>query len=349
MVGDSLNCGEAEAIYRTMKPQLLQDLNESGSAQSKPPDPGAAGQVTRPRPSVKPRPQAAEPDATVPAKGFAPQPPAFAEPIPPPTPTPTPPQPRRATPQATEPWTPADSTEDEVPAWLAERLALDAEQQQRTERSRLWARRLVSWGAAGVLLALLAGGGLYLYDQSQVEGALVVVANTNPADPPKAAPASAAPRVDTAQASPSLPANVAAPVTPVPAPAAPVSAEGSIAAGNTAVGGSAVAQTDAGAGQPAPESPALVSTTPPASSAAQAGQAGQAEDQPADIAPPRHQRSHVRKRLKAEASARAAKAEPSARQRREETLMQCRAHGYDERQCLRRGCEMTRYGFACKG
>jgi hypothetical protein len=320
MVGDSLNCGEAEAIYRTMKPQLLQDLNESGSAQSKPPDPGAAGQVTRPRPSVKPRPQAAEPDATVPAKGFAPQPPAFAEPIPPPTPTPTPPQPRRATPQATEPWTPADSTEDEVPAWLAERLALDAEQQQRTERSRLWARRLVSWGAAGVLLALLAGGGLYLYDQSQVEGALVVVANTNPADPAKAAPASAAPRVDTAQASPSLPANVAAPVTPVPAPAAPVSAEGSIAAGSTAVGGSAAAQTDAGAGQPA------------------------------DIAPPpRHQRSHVRKRVKAEASARAAKAEPSARQRREETLMQCRAHGYDERQCLRRGCEMTRYGFACKG
>jgi hypothetical protein len=336
MVGDSLNCGEAEAIYRTMKPQLLQDLNESGSAQSKPPDPGAAGQVTRPRPSVKPRSQAAEPDATVPAKGFAPQPPAFAEPIPPPTPTP----PRRATPQATEPWTPADSTEDEVPAWLAERLALDAERQQRTERSRLWTRRLVSWGAAGILLALLAGGGLYLYDQSQVEGALVVVANTNPADPPKAAPASAAPRVDTAQASQSL---------PVPAPAAPVSPEGSIAAGNTAVSGSAVAQTDAGAGQPAPESPALVSTTPPASSAAQAGQVGQAEDQPADSAPPRHQRSHVRKRLKAEASARAAKVEPSARQRREETLMQCRAHGYDERQCLRRGCEMTRYGFACKG
>jgi hypothetical protein len=29
--------------------------------------------------------------------------------------------------------------------------------------------------------------------------------------------------------------------------------------------------------------------------------------------------------------------------------MQCRAHGYDERQCLQRGCEMTRYGFACKG
>ncbi len=333
MVGDSLNCGEAEAIYRTMKPQLLQDLDESGSAQSKPPNPGAAGPVTRPHPSVKPAPQAAESDAAVPAKGFAPQPPAFAEPIPPPTPLP-----RRARPQATEPWTPADSTEDEVPAWLAERLALDAEQQQRTERSRLWTRRLVFWGAAGVLLALLAGGGLYLYDQSQVEGALVVVANTNPA------PVSAAPRVETARASQALPASV---VTPAPAPAAPVSAEGSTAEGGTAVGGSATAQTDAGAGQPVPESSATASAMAPASRAVQSGQS---EDQPADIAPPpKRQRGHVHKRTKAEPSARAAGIEASPRQRREETLMQCRAHGYDERQCLRRGCEMTRYGFACKG
>jgi len=342
MVGDSLNCGEAEAIYRTMKPQLLQDLNESGSVQSTPPNPGAAEQVTRPRPSVKPRPQAAESGDTVPAKGFAPQPPAFAEPIPPPTPPPTPrPPPMPATMEATAPWDPADSTEDKVPAWLAERLALDAEEQQRTERSRLWTRRLVGWGAAGVLLALVASGGLYLYDQSQVEGALVVVANTNPA------PASAAPRLETAQASRALPASVVAPVTPAPAPAAPVSAEGSTAEGRAAVGGSAVARTDAGAGQPAPESSATSSATPPAGSVAQAGQA---EDQPADIAPPpKRQRSHARKRVKAEASAMAGGAEPSARQRREETLMQCRAHGYDERQCLRRGCEMTRYGFACKG
>jgi hypothetical protein len=29
--------------------------------------------------------------------------------------------------------------------------------------------------------------------------------------------------------------------------------------------------------------------------------------------------------------------------------MQCRAHGYDERQCFQRGCEMTKFGFACKG
>jgi hypothetical protein len=39
----------------------------------------------------------------------------------------------------------------------------------------------------------------------------------------------------------------------------------------------------------------------------------------------------------------------SARRRREETLMQCRALGYDERQCIGRGCAMTRFGLACRG
>jgi hypothetical protein len=71
------------------------------------------------------------------------------------------------------------------------------------------------------------------------------------------------------------------------------------------------------------------------------------------VSPPKRPRSHARKRAKerAKVEARAVdpEREPSARQRREETLMQCRAHGYDERQCLQRGCEMTRFGFACKG
>ena len=71
-------------------------------------------------------------------------------------------------------------------------------------------------------------------------------------------------------------------------------------------------------------------------------------DAPA-ASPAKRQRSHARKRAKPEARAEQAGREPSARQRREETLMQCRAHGYDERQCLQRGCEMTRFGFACKG
>jgi hypothetical protein len=72
------------------------------------------------------------------------------------------------------------------------------------------------------------------------------------------------------------------------------------------------------------------------------------EAEPVPVSKPR--RSHVRKHPKAEARAEIpADTEPSARQRREEALMQCRAHGYDDRQCVQRGCEMTRFGFACKG
>jgi len=39
----------------------------------------------------------------------------------------------------------------------------------------------------------------------------------------------------------------------------------------------------------------------------------------------------------------------SDRRKREETLLQCRALGYDEPQCIRRECEMTRFGLACRG
>jgi hypothetical protein len=77
-----------------------------------------------------------------------------------------------------------------------------------------------------------------------------------------------------------------------------------------------------------------------------------------DLDPPKRAVRHaapVRKRAAAKArraptpEVRPAPAEPTPRERREETLMQCRAHGYDERQCIRRGCAMTRYGFACRG
>jgi hypothetical protein len=71
-----------------------------------------------------------------------------------------------------------------------------------------------------------------------------------------------------------------------------------------------------------------------------------------DAAPapqPKRSRSHAGKQRRADTSADARENDRSHRQRSEETLMQCRAHGYDERQCLQRGCEMTRYGFACKG
>jgi hypothetical protein len=219
------------------------------------------------------------------------------------------------------------------PDWLAAHLARDAALNEQSEWSGRWTRRLAAWGAAGVLLALLAGGGLWLYQQSQVDGALVVVANTNPA------PAAAAARRGFGHAAPGLPAIApASSSTAMPAPAVAEApspmADVQKTDGVGATGGSAGASTESSARQDAASS-ASVSDAPP------------------DIAPPapKRQRSHARKRPKAEASAADADADNEAayRQRREETLMQCRAHGYDEHQCFQRGCEMTKFGFACKG
>jgi hypothetical protein len=223
------------------------------------------------------------------------------------------------------------------PDWLAAHLARDAALNERSEWSGRWTRRLAAWGAAGVLLALLAGGGFWLYQQSQVDGALVVVANTNPA------PAGAAARSGinhggqgagaiapaSSNATMSAPTRAEAPPTIAELKKMIVRSEG--AAGGSA-GGSTGASTGTSAGNAAGESRETGDTQP-------------------DIAPPapKRQRSHARKHPKAETSASNADSEASYRQRREETLMQCRAHGYDERQCFQRGCEMTKFGFACKG
>jgi hypothetical protein len=233
------------------------------------------------------------------------------------------------------------------PDWLAAHLARDAALNERSEWSGRWTQRLAAWGAAGVLLALLAGGGLWLYEQSQVDGALVVVANTNPA------PGGGATRsgigigtgTGTGHPAPGLPA--VAPVsssvpTPAAAAAPPTVADLHNTRGVGAVGGLGGANNVESV--PA-ESPVQAETGNDARSVVSVNLAEPDATQPA----PKRQRSHARKHPKAETSAAIQDNEPSARQRREETQMQCRAHGYDERQCLQRGCEMTRFGFACKG
>jgi hypothetical protein len=348
-----------------MKTQLLQDFNESGSAPAKPappaadppqapavapapipapaaaPQPAQAASAAQAAHSAQARAEAPEPPTLRPAatgpvrpapvrvqpRGFAPQPAAFANGIPPPGDT-------------TAEWSP-DSTGGD-PEWLTERLARDTAMHDRSSWNGHWTRHLATWGAAGVLLALVAGGGLWLYEQSQVEGALVVVANTNP---PPAAAASHSGLGNAAR----LPA-IAPVSTSAPSPAAveqspPVAtAPNKVDAGMSAVGGLTGAATAAAPGESRDDNTV----------AAQKGAAGPsatvaAGDDAEPVAPPKRLRSQARKHPKAEASAAIPDKEPSARQRREETLMQCRAHGYDDRQCLQRGCEMTRYGFACKG
>jgi hypothetical protein len=160
----------------------------------------------------------------------------------------------------------------------------------------------------------------------------------------------------------------AAPVAPVaPAaalPATPIAASAGAhdqatgATGASGMGGTAAGET---AADTTIESPgvATVDIAAPVRSSRKTVQADRNEraEEQAGAAPPKHKRSSAHRQAKTVASATVRAEERrderpdqrSYRQRYEETLMQCRAHGYDERQCLQRGCEMTRYGFACKG
>jgi hypothetical protein len=267
----------------------------------------------------------------------------------------------------------AVNSTDRDPEWLAERLARDAALHERSEWSGSWVRRLATWGTAAVLLALVAAGGLWLYEQRQVEGALVVLANTNPA-PATGLTQPAAPR-----ASPALPASTelaAAPTPPATAPAAspaltpvaPVTptepaarditppAQDAPLPSTNAVGRSTGASTASAAGDTANgttvEAPS-VKAVDTAAAAKRAELSPSSRSKSRAEAQTKGKRDAARKQTKTVASAAgregARAGERSYRQRYEETLMQCRAHGYDERQCLQRGCEMTRFGFACKG
>lgn len=196
--------------------------------------------------------------------------------------------------------------------WLAARLREDAAAPAWTS---MWKRRLVTWSIAGGLLAGLAAGGLWLYEENRVEDALVVVANTSPAGQPPAVRPFAAAAPTPAPVPPAVVPEVVKPV-PAPEPVVPVVED------------------------KAPE---------PAEPVAAA---------PVDVKPPRRaartrtaekKRTTVKARRPPVQAAPPVAATPSPRQRREETLMQCRAHGYDARQCIERACTMTRYGLACKG
>jgi hypothetical protein len=233
---------------------------------------------------------------------------------------------------ARPPGRPRDTTDvNGDPEWLAALLARDAEELSASQASVRRTRRLVAWSTASVLLVLLAAGGLWLYQDNRVEGALVVVANTSPAQAPSPAPAAAGARHSLTGSAPALPAGAGAGMAAARAPAVP--AVPVAAATQAAVATLTPEREDAGPSNAEPDKQTVE-------------QVREAETIPA----PKPPRPQARRHPKAEAKARIPiDGEPSARQHREETLMQCRAHGYAERECLQRGCEMTRFGFACKG
>jgi hypothetical protein len=194
---------------------------------------------------------------------------------------------------------------------------------------RLWKRRVVSWSVAGVLAVAVGGAAGWLFAGGRDAGVLVA-AETVPAASTRGAQAYAAKEpAPTVKAPPALPAP-----EPAPPPAAPVEAAKPPPPAEPAV-------------QPAPPAPAQ--DVAPAASRSVATVDLDPPKRTAHHAPAVRKRAAAKPRREATQEVRPAKAEPSPRERREETLMQCRAHGYDERQCIRRGCAMTRYGFVCRG
>jgi hypothetical protein len=338
-----------------MKTQLLQDFQESGSTAASPPSPpkrpavwhgpgaqradaGAAVERADPGPMQRapetpargkgvaieawaeraaqarpPHPPPPIPDATVPDPAARERPPPPRPPDPPPG-AERPAAPGHVPPPREAGTIPRPTQPDVEAEWLAARLREETAARDAPAWSSAWKRRLVTWSIAGGLLAGLAAGGLWLYEENRVEGALVVVANTSPAGQAPAVPAYAAgaPAAIPAPALVPAPAIVAPePVRPLPEPAPPVADE---------------------------KTPAVADTV--------------------DVTPPRRTpRNRTPEKKRATAKARRATTqdappvatEPSPRRRREETLMQCRAHGYDARQCIERACTMTRFGLACKG
>jgi hypothetical protein len=356
-----------------MKTQLLQDFQESGSAPA-PAGPPAHSPPTAPpaapprRPAVwhgpgahrtetgaavqkaDPGPMQRAPETSARGKGVAiealadrmaqaraakPPPPrpideatlpgseARVRPQPPPPPPEPPPAPDPVPPPQGDAGTIPRPVQPDIEAeWLAARLREDAAARETPAWTSMWKRRLVTWSIAGGLLAGLAAGGLWLYEENRVEDALVVVANTSPAGQPPAVQAFAA---GSPAPAPVQPAAVPEALKPVQEPNPEPKPEL----------------------EPEPVAPAVEAKAPAAVAAA-----------PVDVTPPRRaprsekaakKRTAAKTRRATAGDTPPAPATPSPRQRREETLMQCRAHGYDARQCIERACTMTRYGFACKG
>jgi len=230
------------------------------------------------------------------------------------------PEPQAAGPQAAAPFTPA-------PNWSA--------------RPR---RRPLLWVAGLLSAALLVGGGWWLYEEHQLAGSLALVADgaketvvvptaveestvgTNHMDAaPPAAPASnPAPAVPPlVMLEPEAPAAAKA----EPSPQAPAEQEQA----GTASGSEADAARSAAF--PLPKSLSRAAREEAAASAKTA---------------PRKARPEPVRQL-ARASAVQAERPATGEGAMTALLRACREHGYHAAQCVKQGCSLTQYGFACRG
>ncbi|MCC2973835.1 hypothetical protein [Massilia sp. IC2-476] len=214
-----------------------------------------------------------------------------------------------------------------------------------TER---WGRKVLGWTAAVVSAFAVAGAGVWMYRETEVQSTLAVVADHTPAaappaiaaPPPAPAPAAVQDEPPPLRMLPSEPVAVAS----LPAPAAEPE------------------EILAAAPPPAPptvQPKAPVAAKPPPERRVVAAPVKRPRPElkktasKPKAAPPRERvlaRASVPVRPRPAAPvAEPPPAPPPVDDPLTETLRMCRAAGYHATACLKRGCEATRYGLACRG
>ena len=233
--------------------------------------------------------------------------------------------------------------------------------------------RYLAWAACLFAAVLLVVGGRWWYQERRDAGALAVIADATKEDPRAvqglASPAPAAQQsareagVDAAAAPPAAARRPSTPVPPLvmleEQPGVPVKREQPAQA---AAAGQAPSAAPAPAApvkpaavvkeEPLASSPKPKSQTPPKPKAqTPAKPKTQTPPKPSRAAavPAKETRQREPVRQVARASAAAKEAPLGAEDSLSETLKACRAHGYHATQCIKQGCGMTKYGFACRG
>jgi hypothetical protein len=191
-------------------------------------------------------------------------------------------------------------------------------------------RRYMLWGSCVLAGALVIQAGWWFNEERKVAAVLALVADelTTAPQPDTQPDNAAAPRaVNVKEAS-------LAPATPASSPVAPA---------RTAI-----------------TVPPLVLLAPePAGAASEPAAAPKAAPKAPEAAPKRERVTETRTGRKAAVpapkSARGpiiqaqGKPEPEPESAMTATLKACREHGYHAAQCVKRGCSVTKYGFACRG
>ena len=187
-------------------------------------------------------------------------------------------------------------------------------------------RRYLLWAACALTGALLVRGGWWLYEERKDDGSLALVATL----------VRDAPRVDPKTQEPA--AAPATPAAPAPPPLVMLEPDPPAAA--------AAEQPQQTVAQETPETEPVAEQETTAPPPKPAGRVTRRQPEAAP-ATPRVQREPARQIARAPAMQ--AHTSSDGEGATTALLRACRAHGYHAAQCIKQGCSITRYGFACRG